>query len=110
MDGTRSIHAQAQDFRQSKQPDRTESQKEVRGPIPKICYKFPLGDWRHKYKAHEFPHELTIELVKAGWLGICMPTEYGGSELGVACHDANNLRVGCRTGRRLLRPYEHLRP
>lgn len=84
MDGTRPIHAQAQDFLQSKQPDWTESQKEVRGPISKICYKFPLEDWRHKYKAHEFPHELTIELVKAGWLGICMPTEYGGSELGVA--------------------------
>lgn len=33
---------------------------------------------------HQFPHELHRDLAQAGWLGICLPQKYGGSELGIS--------------------------
>ena len=81
---SRALHAQAQEFLQSNQPDWTESQKEVREAIAKICTKYTPEYWLEKDRAHEFPHELTQDLAASGWLGICMPSEYGGSELGIS--------------------------
>lgn len=33
---------------------------------------------------HRFPIEFQQAIAKAGWLGICMPSQYGGSDLGIA--------------------------
>src|SRR5580765_6073320 len=49
----------------------------------KICADFPLEYWRNKDKNHEFPHEFFEAVASGGWLGICMPEEFGGSNLGV---------------------------
>lgn len=81
---SRSIHAQTQEFLQSNQPDWTESQKTVRETIAKICSKYPPDYWLKKDNEHSFPHDLHQDLARDGWLGICMPTEYGGSELGIS--------------------------
>ena len=64
-------------------PDLTESQAEVRSAIAKICSNFPEEYWAEKDKKKEFPKELHSALARDGWLGICMPQEYGGSELGL---------------------------
>lgn len=49
----------------------------------KICADFPLEYWRNKDKNHEFPHEFFKAVASGGWLGICMPEDVGGANLGV---------------------------
>ena len=49
----------------------------------KICDDFPLEYWRAKDKSHEFPHEFFEAVAGGGWLGICMPEDVGGANLGV---------------------------
>ena len=45
----------------------------------------PLGDdyWLERDHSGEFPVELHQALAADGWLGICMPEEYGGAGLGI---------------------------
>ena len=57
---------------------------EVRQAISKICSKYPDEYWLEKDNKHEFPLDLHRDLANDGWLGICMPQEYGGSELGIS--------------------------
>ena len=80
----RSLHARATEYLQSNQPDWTESQKVVREAISKICSKYPDEYWLKKDNDHDFPLDLHRDLARDGWLGICMPSAYGGSELGIS--------------------------
>lgn len=80
----RALHARATEFLQNNQPDWTESMHEVREAISKICSKYTDEYWLEKDKKHEFPLDLHRDLAENGWLGICMPQEYGGSELGIS--------------------------
>lgn len=80
----RMLHARATEFLQNNQPDWTESMHDVREAISKICSKYPDEYWLEKDNKHEFPLGLHRDLAKDGWLGICMPKEYGGSELGIS--------------------------
>lgn len=57
---------------------------EVREAISKICSKYSDEYWLEKDNKHEFPLDLHRDLAKDGWLGICMPQEYGGSDLGIS--------------------------
>ena len=65
-------------------PDLTESQTLVREAIGKICSRFPDEYWLGVDNAAKWPGEFQQAVAKDGWLGIMMPTEYGGSELGLA--------------------------
>jgi alkylation response protein AidB-like acyl-CoA dehydrogenase len=49
----------------------------------RICDDFPLEYWRSKDKEHSFPHEFFKAVAIGGWLGMCTPEAYGGSDLGV---------------------------
>ena len=40
--------------------------------------------WLHCDKESQFPQEFYEEVANGGWLGICMPKEFGGSDLGVS--------------------------
>lgn len=80
----RPIHARATEYLQSQDPDLTESQRTVREAIAKICAKFPDEYWARVDQSHELPTELYNTLAEQGWLGICLPQQYGGSELGVS--------------------------
>lgn len=80
----RTIHAKATEYLQSSDPDLSDSQKTVREAISKICAKFTDDYWLRTDETKRFPIELHAALAKDGWLGICMPSEYGGSELGTA--------------------------
>ena len=81
---SRSLHARATEFLQSQDPDLSESQRTVREAISKICSDFPDSYWAQIDESHQFPTELYEALARRGWLGICLPQRYGGSELGIS--------------------------
>ncbi|KAI5118409.1 hypothetical protein M0805_002861 [Coniferiporia weirii] len=62
----------------------TPTQVEVRESVQKICQAFPDEYWAEKDRKSEYAGDLHRELAKAGYLGICMPQELGGSELGIS--------------------------
>jgi alkylation response protein AidB-like acyl-CoA dehydrogenase len=80
----RQIHARAKEYLQCHDPDLTDSQLEVRSAIAKLCSDFSDEYWLKHEELKKFPHEFSGELAKNGWLGICLPQEYGGSGLGIA--------------------------
>ena len=57
--------------------------QQIRESIFKLCAEFDDGYWLTKDRAGDFPHELHRALANAGWLGIAMPPEHGGSGLGI---------------------------
>lgn len=81
---SRCLHARATDYLPTNQPEWTESQRTVREAIAKIMVKYPDEYWAEKDEKHAFPWELYNELARDGWLGICLPEEYGGSALGIS--------------------------
>ncbi|KAK3651401.1 hypothetical protein LTR56_002463 [Elasticomyces elasticus] len=64
--------------------DYNDSQATVRASIAKICSRFPESYWLDIDNAARWPSEFQEAVAKDGWLGIMMPSEYGGSELGLA--------------------------
>ncbi|KAI1609397.1 acyl-CoA dehydrogenase/oxidase [Exophiala viscosa] len=84
LQSRRSRHARATEYLQCHDPDLTESQRTVRESIAKICENFPDEYWAKQETSKKFPTELYDTLAKDGWLGICMPEQYGGSGLGIA--------------------------
>ncbi|KAL2441388.1 putative acyl-CoA dehydrogenase YngJ [Exophiala dermatitidis] len=81
---SRSTPARGTEYLQLHDPDLTESQRTVREAISKVCAKFDDAYWLNADKEHRFPVEFHQAVAKDGWLGICMPVAYGGSELGIA--------------------------
>ncbi|KAK5454301.1 hypothetical protein LTS15_006301 [Exophiala xenobiotica] len=81
---TRPIYARGTEYLQLHDPDLTNSQRTVREAISKVCAKFDDAYWLNADKEHRFPVEFHQAVAKDGWLGICMPSEYGGSDLGIA--------------------------
>ena len=57
--------------------------EQIRDSIRKLCAPFDDAYWLAKDRTGDFPHELHSALASAGWLGIAMPLEYGGSGLGI---------------------------
>jgi len=62
----------------------SEDQLAVRAAIEKICAPFDDDFWLARDRDGRFPHEFHQAMARDGWLGICMPQEYGGAGLGVA--------------------------
>ena len=58
-------------------------QQQIRETIAKLCAQFDDAYWLEKDRSGDFPHELHGALAQAGWLGIAMPEEYGGANLGI---------------------------
>jgi len=48
-------------------------------PWGKICSRFDDAYWLKKDKEGGYPADFHMALADAGWLGICIPEEYGGS-------------------------------
>ncbi|MBB3013275.1 acyl-CoA dehydrogenase family protein [Cupriavidus alkaliphilus] len=57
---------------------------EIRDAILKICARFDADYWLEKDHVGGFPSEFHQSLAEAGWLGICIPQEYGGTGLGIS--------------------------
>src|SRR3954466_15068713 len=58
------------------------NQQSIRDAVKKVCARFDDGYWLKKDKEGGFPADFHKALADAGWLGICIPEEYGGSGLG----------------------------
>jgi acyl-CoA dehydrogenase len=63
--------------------DLGEDQLAVRAAIEKVCAPFDDGYWLDRDRTGDFPHDFHRAMARDGWLGICMPEEYGGAGLGV---------------------------
>jgi len=61
----------------------SQEQQSIREAISKICERFDDQYWLEKDRVGGFPVDLHQALAKDGWLGICIPEQYGGSGLGI---------------------------
>lgn len=61
----------------------TPEQAAIRESITALCAAFDDQYWLDRDRSGEFPHELHGALSRHGWLGICIPEQYGGSGLGI---------------------------
>ena len=61
----------------------SDSQKEIVEGVRALCGRFPDEYWRGKDQRKEFPNEFYQAVADAGYLGIAIPEEYGGSGLGI---------------------------
>jgi acyl-CoA dehydrogenase len=56
----------------------------VRDAVAKICARFGDDYWLERDRDGKFPHDFHRALADDGWLGVCVPEDYGGSGLGVS--------------------------
>jgi acyl-CoA dehydrogenase len=61
----------------------TSAQEEIVRGVRALCQRFPDDYWREKDARHEFPHDFYAAVAQAGYLGVAIPEEYGGSGLGI---------------------------
>ena len=61
----------------------TEDQQAVKAAIEKICAPFDDDFWLARDRDARFPTEFHQAMARDGWLGICMPEEFGGAGLGI---------------------------
>ena len=61
----------------------TEEHQLIRDSVRKLCAGFPDEYWSEKDEAHEFPWDFYNAMADAGFVGIAIPEEYGGSGRGI---------------------------
>ena len=61
----------------------TDEQRAIQEAIKKLMQPFDDHYWLTADQEVAFPHDFRKAIADAGWLGIAMPTDYGGSGLGV---------------------------
>ena len=61
----------------------TPDQQSIREAILKHCSRFTDEYWLGRDRDGTFPQDFYQSVVDAGWLGIAMPSEFGGSGLGI---------------------------
>jgi acyl-CoA dehydrogenase len=57
--------------------------EDIRSAVRALCSDFPDDYWAEHDQTQEFPWEFYNAVVKGGWLGLTVPTEYGGGGTGV---------------------------
>ncbi|MGH7047467.1 MAG: acyl-CoA dehydrogenase family protein [Stellaceae bacterium] len=62
----------------------TAEEQEIRDAVLRLCRRFGDDYWLDRDSAGGFPHDFHRAMAEAGWLGIAMPQEYGGSGLGIS--------------------------
>lgn len=60
--------------------------QQIKEAVQALCDRFDDAYWREKDATHSYPVEFQKAMAEAGWLGIMMPTEFGGA--GLALTDA----------------------
>ena len=55
----------------------------IRDSVRKLCAGFPDEYWSEKDEAHEFPWDFYNAMAAAGFVGIAIPEDYGGSGRGI---------------------------
>ena len=59
------------------------SQIEILNSVRAVVGQFDDDYWLRLDRDGEFPHAFYDEMVKGGWLGIAMPEQVGGADLGI---------------------------
>lgn len=59
----------------------SDTQKEIRAAVQKLCAGFDLDYWRKCDEDLRYPEEFVKAMTEAGWLGALIPEQYGGSGL-----------------------------
>jgi len=62
----------------------TDATAEIRAAVRGLCKHFPGVYWRDLDRARAYPSEFVRALTEAGFLGVLIPEEYGGSGLGLS--------------------------
>ena len=57
--------------------------QQIKEAVQALCDRFDDAYWREKDATHSYPVEFQKAMAEAGWLGIMMPPEFGGSGLGI---------------------------
>lgn len=61
----------------------TDDQRIIRESVRKLARDFPDEYWARHDEAEEFPWEFYQAMAEAGWIGIAIPEEFGGSGMGI---------------------------
>ena len=61
----------------------SDDRQRLRDSVLKLCEGFDDAYWLEHDRSGQFPEDFHNALAAAGWLGIAMPEEYGGSGLGI---------------------------
>ena len=61
----------------------TEDQELIRRSVAELARKFDDHYWLEKDQDHQFPTEFYRAIADGGWLGMTIPTEFGGHGLGI---------------------------
>jgi len=61
----------------------TEDQELIRSGVATLAKSFDDRYWMERDQAHEFPTEFYRAIADGGWLGVTIPTAYGGHGLGI---------------------------
>ena len=56
---------------------------DIRQGIRRLCARFDDEYWEEKDRNAEFPWEFYDAVVEGGWMGVTIPTSYGGGGLGI---------------------------
>ena len=55
----------------------------IRQQVRGLAERFDLDYWRDRDATRKYPHDFFDAFADAGWLGVAIPSEYGGSGLGI---------------------------
>ena len=55
----------------------------IREGVRKVCSDFPDTYWAEMDENHEFPWDFYNAMAAGGWIGVCIPPEYGGAGQGI---------------------------
>ena len=61
----------------------SEEQEAIVESVSRLCAGFDADYWRQTDETGDFPEEFVAAMAAGGWLGTAMPTELGGSGLGL---------------------------
>ncbi|HUJ76559.1 MAG TPA: acyl-CoA dehydrogenase family protein [bacterium] len=61
----------------------TADQEAMREQVRRLCAQFGDEYWLRQERAAQFPEEFYQAVAAGGWLGVAMPTEYGGAGQGI---------------------------
>jgi acyl-CoA dehydrogenase len=64
-------------------PPRADEHQDLRDAVADLCSRFPDEYWRRVDEKRGYPEDFVKALTAAGWLAALIPTEYGGSGLGL---------------------------
>ena len=63
--------------------DDTDPHAELRTGVRRVCAAFDDDYWRRCDADHEFPWAFYDALAEGGWIGICIPEQFGGGGAGI---------------------------